>query len=90
MQIKTFTYTKKDSSVSQRVLAVTGLPTSNVIGYDVSELDDESLAIFAASFNKLKDEYAEKVQQLLKDFDLLNSTRMFIPSAMSNEETEWL
>lgn len=90
MKIQSFTYTKKDGSVSQRTLAVQVSPNTMYEGMDISELEQAEQAMFALAMNKAHDKYLAEIQQIKHDFDVYNMYRRFDPKLMTNVVVETL
>lgn len=88
MQIKTFTYTKADNSVSKRVALVVQDPSNMFLMQDMSELDTEAQAMYAVRMSKLQDEFNAKIADLNAEFDMRNRLRKFDPLRMTDVETE--
>ena len=83
MKILTFTYTKADGSVSNRVLAVAVSPTHLYAGTDLSSLTQEEQVMFANRFNELHEQYVSAVTELKEEFDLYYTYRKFSPDKMT-------
>lgn len=88
MKINTFTYTKKDGSVSNRVLAVQVSPNTMYEGMDITELEVADQVMFADAMNKAHDAYLAEIQKVKHDFDVYNQYRRFDPKLMTNVVTE--
>lgn len=88
MKIITFTYTKKDGSVSERTLAAMVNPNTMYEGIDISELEQADQAMFATAMNAAHDKYMAEIQQVKHDFDTLHAYRRFDPKLMTNVVTE--
>lgn len=84
MSIITFTYTKKDGSVSQRVLAPSIVPNNMYEGTDISELDMEEQAAFTEGLDMIDNAYLEAIKELQDKFDVNHRYRRFDPKLMSN------
>ena len=88
MNIMTFTYTKDADNITNRVFIPISKPTDKYFGIDITELDIEDQGTFTAKLEDLKDEYDQKVDDLLRDYDLNYRYRSFLPSKMTNIVTE--
>lgn len=84
MNILTFTYTKADQSVSERVLVVSAEPTRTYKGTDISSLSQERQAEYIRQVSAAKEEYLEYIKGLNNDFDLNFNFRQFDPAKMTN------
>ncbi len=84
MNIITFTYTKKDGSVSNRVLAPSVVPNTMYEGTDISELDMAEQAEFTEALDMIHDAYLEAIKELQDKFDVNHRYRRFDPKLMSN------
>jgi hypothetical protein len=86
MKTLTFTYTKKDGSVSSRYLLVQSRPSEMYAGVDLSEMDESEAADFIEQANKLQLQYHMDMEFLKESFDLKHNYRQFLASCMSNIE----
>ena len=59
MKTLTFTYTKTDSTISNRVLLTTSTPSTMYEGYDISELESLEQAMVMEAIKKTKDKHKE-------------------------------
>lgn len=84
MKTLTFTYTKKDGSVSNRTLLAQVTPTDKFAGIDLSELDPELAAEFVEDAKYLYADYINELQQLQKKYELQHSYRQFLAPGVSN------
>lgn len=84
MKTLTFTYAKKDGSVSSRTLLAMVTPGDKYAGIDVSELDANEAAEFIALNKVLHTEYLEKLQALQAHYDVKHNYRQFLASGVSN------
>ncbi len=90
MNTLAFTYTKKDGSTSERVLAVNVKPSNFYAGTDISELSQEQQGEYINALAKLHDAYLTAVQSLNDHFDLNHRYRQFDPKLMKVHESESL
>lgn len=79
MKLSIFKYTDSKGKISSRKVLVTKEPFQYLAGLDVTELDDESIAEFAAAYDDLLDEFQESIEQLKAVYDLKHSYRQFVP-----------
>lgn len=86
MKTLTFKYTKKDNSVSERLLLAMVQPTDKFAGIDVTQLDGNEAAEFIALANTLHSEYLAKMGELQDRFDLKHNYRQFLASGVTNLE----
>jgi hypothetical protein len=84
MNILTFTYTKPDGKVSDRVLVVTQQPNDMYEGIDISELQDEAQADMINEMNQAYDTYLQSMANIKDKFDVVHSFRRFNPLKMTN------
>lgn len=84
MKTLTFTYTKKDGSVSTRTLLAMVTPSDKYAGIDVSDMDAVEAADFIAATNSLHSRYLEAMQTLQSQFDLKHNYRQFLAGGMTN------
>ena len=84
MNTITFKYTKKDGSVSDRVLLVSTSPTKFYAGTDVSEMQDNSREEYIERRKVLHTEYLAKLAELDDDFDVNYRYRQFDSQLMTN------
>lgn len=87
MEILTFTYVK-DTGTSERVFVPISKPSNKYFGVDVSELDEESQALFAQELHQLCNEHKAKTDELMRKYDLAHSFRQFLPEKMQNVVVE--
>jgi len=86
MKILTFTYTKKDGSVSSRTLLAMDGPSDKYSGIDLSELDANEAQAFINSMQELNDQYLEDMRKLQVAAGLRYNYRQFLAAGMSNIE----
>ncbi len=85
MKTITFTYTKPDHSVSERLLLAFVTPGGDkYAGIDISELEPKMAACFIADAEKLHQEYLEDVRRLQKLYDVKYGYKQFLVSRMNN------
>ena len=84
MKTLTFTYTKTDSTISNRVLLTTSTPSTMYEGYDISELESLEQAMVMEALKKTKDKHKEEILQILSDFDITHNYRKFDAKKMNN------
>lgn len=84
MKTLTFKYTKKDGSVSDRVLLAMVTPGGDkYAGIDVSEIDPEHAENFMQRAQELHKKYIESLQELQAMYDLKHNYRQFLASGVS-------
>jgi hypothetical protein len=88
VQVTSFTYTKADSSVSQRVVVPFVQPSRFISGVDITELDQEAQGAYIAELAAIKEEYLSKLSELETKHDLRNRYRQFDQSRITNQHTE--
>lgn len=86
MKTLLFTYTKKDKSVSDRVLLAMGSPTNKYSGIDLTELDPVVANEFTKAAAELHTKYLKDLQDLQVSFDLKHNYRQFLEEGVSNLE----
>ena len=84
MNIITFKYTKKDGSVSDRVLAVMVSPNNMYEGVDISELEAPEQVMFLDEVNTAYVTYLEALAKIQVEFDVNHNYRRFDPLKMTN------
>lgn len=85
MKTLTFTYTKKDGSVSERTLLAMVVPNDKYYaGVDVSELDPVVANEFVKEADSLHKQYLADLQALQTKFDLKHNFRQFLASGVSD------
>ena len=90
MQVKYFSYTKKDGSTSKRVVMVTKQPSNMLLGVDLTELESADVAMYAKTYSQLLDEFMASVAELNTEFDTHNRVRQFDPLKMTEIEDTWI
>lgn len=88
MNIITFDYTKKDESVSKRVLAVMVKPNKMYEGLDLSELSEEEQGAAGEAVTKAYNEYLSALSLVEEQFDLKYRYRRFDTTKMTNIEVD--
>lgn len=86
MKAITFTYTKPNDSVSDRVLLVLTQPTELVSGIDITELFEENAnesLKFITRAQELQEEYLKNMRTLQKEYDLTHNFRSFSKDRMT-------
>ncbi len=84
MTITTFTYTKADGKISNRVLAGVSKPNKFVSGTDVTELPQEQQVLYAMAIQEAKTAYLEAIKVINDKFDVNHNFRQFKPECMTN------
>jgi len=84
MNIITFTYTKPDGKVSDRVLVVTQQPNDMYEGVDISELEQADQALFINDMNEAYDFYLQAIAIIKDAHDVAQNYRRFNPQKMTN------
>jgi hypothetical protein len=90
MQIKSFTYTKANGTTSSRVAMIVNQPTNMFMAIDLSELDVDEQAAYAAAYSSLLDEFKARVADLDEAFDTKNRIRQFDPLKMTDCTEQWI
>lgn len=85
MKTLTFTYTKKDGSVSSRTMLALVTPNKgeHFAGIDVSELDATEAADFVAECKEAHSKYLAELQAIQESYDLKHNYRQFIAANMT-------
>jgi hypothetical protein len=86
MKTLTFTYTKKDGSVSSRTLLVQSSPSDKYAGIDISDMDPNDAQNFISAMQFEYGQYLGMVKARLEVYDLKHNYRQFLPSGMNNIE----
>lgn len=84
MTILSFTYTKSPTDISQRVYVPLSVPGKNYFGIDVSDLDIEDQALFAAEIDEIERDKQMKIELAMGKYDIRTNFRSFNPEKMSN------
>lgn len=84
MKTLTFSYTKKDGSVSERTLLALVTPTDKYAGIDLSMMEPSDAAQFVRAAKELHDEYLEDMLVLQAQFDLKHNYRQFLANGVTN------
>ena len=84
MNIITFDYTKKDESVSKRILAIMVSPNTMYEGVDITELETPEQALFLDEMNTAYAIYLQAVTEIKAEFDVVHNYRRFDPLKMTN------
>ena len=87
MKTLTFTYTKKDGSVSDRTILALSEPkpaSDKYAGIDITGIDPDTAAEFVIRYEELHTKYLEDVAKLQAEFDLKHKYRQFFESGMSD------
>lgn len=82
--IKDFTYTKENGDVSDRVVVLLSQPSNNMLGIDITHLDEEESDNFIEEFKELKLAQRAQEAELLDKHDLKHNYRSFKLSGVSN------
>lgn len=90
MKIKSFTYTKSPTDVSQRDVLVIGEPSSYLTGIDISELSEEDQAKFAVEMSNVLDNYKIAQQTVMAKYDVRNRFRQFDPLKITDVVDEYI
>jgi hypothetical protein len=86
MQTITFTYTKDESKVSDRVLLVLEKPSQMFKGIDITELFDKDPNLAAKFVEKVEEAHAlflKEIKALQKEYDLTHNFRQFLQEKMT-------
>jgi hypothetical protein len=84
MKTITFSYMKKDGSVSDRTLLALVTPGDKYAGIDMSEISPEEAMSFAEEYEELQGEFMEKTRELQEKYDLKHAYRQFFESGMKD------
>jgi glutaredoxin-related protein len=86
MKFATFHYKDLKGKETDRKVLLMDTPSNKYVGLDVSELDDEDIATFAAEYDYLLDEFMESVANLKEQYDLKYNHRQFLETGVSDLE----
>lgn len=86
MKTITFTYTKKDGSISSRTLLAQVTPGDKYAGIDISDMDPNEAQNFVSDMHFEYGEYLTIVAKRVAAYDLKHNYRQFLASGMSNIE----
>lgn len=86
--VYSFKYTDAKGRVSDRVLVAHIMPSTQLTGTDISELDEEQRGLFIAEANAAKDRFAKEMQTIIDKYDLNYKYRQFRPEKMANVTKE--
>lgn len=89
MKVLEFTYTKPTGDVSKRALVEVSKPSKFISGYDISEMDAETVLEFASEFNALEASFAEARLALQTKYDIKHNFRQFDPERMTETTHEF-
>lgn len=90
MKILSFKYEKANGSVSNRVVLEMQDVTKHVQAIDLTELEVEDQASFAAEVSKLMDVFKAGLAKLEDEYDVKNRYRQFDPAKMSDIQKDWV
>lgn len=90
MKLIEFDYTKPSGEVSKRVIIELAKPTKHISGYDISEMDADTMLQAGARLNEIQLRHAEEMAAFAKEFDIKNNYRMFDPERMTNITSEYI
>lgn len=88
MNILTFNYTKKDDTISSRVLAVMVKPNKMYEGLDLSELSEESQGLAGEACTAAYNNYLTALAVIEDQFDLKYRYRRFDPVKMTDTQVD--
>ena len=84
MKTLTFTYTKKDGSITERTLLATVSPGDKYAGIDLTMMEPSDAAQFVDHARKIHDQYVLDMLDLQRQFDLKHNYRQFLASGVSD------
>lgn len=84
MNIITFKYTKKDATVSDRVVMVMSRPDTMYEGIDITELEAADQVMFLEEVNTAYNEYLQALDSIQRNFDVVHNYRRFDPLKMTD------
>jgi hypothetical protein len=84
MKTLTFTYTKKDGSVSDRTLLALVTPGKMYAGIDLTSISPELGSEFVNRYEELHADFMAEVKELQAEFDLKHNYRQFLEEGMSD------
>lgn len=90
MKLIEFDYTKPSGEVSKRSIIELMKPTKHISGYDISEMDADTMLQAGARLNEIQLRHAEEMAAFAKEFDIKNNYRMFDPERMANITSEYI
>lgn len=84
MKTLTFTYTKKDGSISERTLLALVGPGDKYAGIDLTMMEPSDAAQFVDRAKQVHDDYLSEMQRLQEQFDLKHNYRQFLASGVTD------
>lgn len=90
MKLVEFTYTKDAGEVSKRAVIEIITPTKFIEGWDITNLDEESSAVFMQQMSELRKVHYNQTMNLIAEFDLKHNYRRFKPENMSDVKVEYV
>lgn len=88
MKLAEFKYIDTKGKDSTRKVLILSTPTNKFSGIDVSKENDETIAEFAVSYEKIHDKYLSELESLKKSMDLEFNFRQFLEQNISDLKTE--
>jgi 2-polyprenyl-3-methyl-5-hydroxy-6-metoxy-1,4-benzoquinol methylase len=90
MKLTAFKYTDAKGNITTRQILNIGEPTDKVTGIDLSELNTEESAQYAAKYGMLLDTFKTSALALAEEFDIVHNFRQFIPARMEDVVSEYV
>ena len=90
MKVLEFTYTKPNGEVTKRAVVETIKPNKYVCGFDISEMDSDTMVEFAKEYNALEAQFAEARLALQAQFDIKHNFRQFDPERMTEVTSDYI
>lgn len=88
MKLATFTYTDLKGKTTSRKLMVLTEPSNKYFGVDVSELDDEQIALLFNELDLLDSQYTQSLDKILQEYDVKYNFRQFLESGVRDFKLE--
>lgn len=90
MKFIDFEYVDRNNKVSNREALVLNNPTDKMACIDVSELEADEQAQFAAAYNKALEEFQTALMKIYQEYDVVNNYREFVPERMKINFSEYI
>lgn len=88
MKLADFDYTDLKGKQSHRKILITGTPSNKYSGLDVTECNDEEIALFAVEYEKIHNKFLSELDVLQRNSDMKYKYRQFLEPNINNLSTE--
>lgn len=88
--LKTFDYTDTKGKTTNRTVLVVQEPGNKLHAIDLSEVDQETQALFYEQYQVLKKTFLDQVHSLQKTFEVQHRYRTFLEEKITNCVSETL